>query len=131
VRPHFLLDAADGRTPCGLRVERTGAWLITNLRLAGDSAERRRGLLDAEGLQDGEGLVIAPSQGIHTFGMRFAIDVVGVTRDGRIVLIRPAVRPRRIVLSWRAFAMVELSAGAAARAAIRPGDRLVVTPLSA
>jgi len=126
VRPHFLADAADGRTPWGLRVERTGAWLITNLRLAGDSAERRRGLLDSEGLSDGEGLVIAPSQGVHTFGMRFAIDIVGVARDGRIVLIKPAVRPRRIVLSWRAFAMVELSAGAAARAGIRLEDRVVV-----
>jgi uncharacterized membrane protein (UPF0127 family) len=131
VRPHFLAEVADGRTPCGLRVERTGAWLITNLRLAGDSAERRRGLLDSDGLADGEGLVIAPSQGVHTFGMRFAIDVVGVARDGRVVLIRSAVRPRRIVLAWRAFAMVELSAGGAIRAGIRLGDRVVLTPLSA
>ena len=130
MRPHFLQIAADGRTPCGLRVERTRGWLITHLRLAGDSAERRRGLLDSEGLTDGEGLVIAPSQGVHTFGMRFPIDVVGVARDGRIVSIRPAVPPRRLVLSWRAFAMVELPAGAADRTQIRLGDRLVVEPLS-
>jgi uncharacterized membrane protein (UPF0127 family) len=111
-------------------VERTGAWLITNLRLAGDSAERRRGLLHSDGLADGEGLVIAPSQGVHTFGMRFAIDVVGVARDGRVVLIRSAVRPRRLVLSWRAFAMVELTAGAATRAGIRVGDRVLLAPLN-
>ena len=130
MRPHFLATIAKESTPCGLRVERTGAWLITNLRLAGDSAERRRGLLDSTGLADGEGLVIAPSQGVHTFGMRFPIDVVGVARDGRIVTIRPTVRPRRLVFSWRAFAMVELTAGAAARCGIGVGDRLIAAPVS-
>jgi uncharacterized protein len=131
VRPHFLAAITEKGTPWGLRVERTGGWLVTKLRIAGDSAERRRGLLDSEGLEDGEGLVIAPSQGVHTFGMRFAIDVVGVARDGRIVLIRPAVRPRRIVLSFRAFAMVELGAGAIASARIQLGDLVVLARLSA
>jgi uncharacterized protein len=132
VRPHFLAAITEeGTTRWGLRVERTGGWLVTKLRIAGDSAERRRGLLDSEGLEDGEGMVIAPSQGVHTFGMRFPIDVVGVGRDGRIVLIRPAVRPRRMVLSFRAFAMVELASGAAASADIQLGDRVVLARLSA
>jgi uncharacterized membrane protein (UPF0127 family) len=129
VRPHFLAAIANEAAPCGLRVERTGGWLITTLRLAGDSAERRRGLLARDGLEEGEGLVIAPSQGVHTFGMRFPIDIVGVARDGRVVLIRPGVRPRRLVLAWRAFAMVELREGAAAGHDLRQGDRLVTARL--
>jgi uncharacterized protein len=120
---HFLYAAANGAR-CGLRLERTGAWLIANLQLAGDSAQRRRGLLGHASLADGEGLVIAPSQGIHTFGMRFPIDVLGVGRDGRVLKIRSAVPPRRLVFCLRAFAMVELAAGAAARLGVQTGDVL-------
>jgi uncharacterized membrane protein (UPF0127 family) len=123
-RGHFLNGCGHG-TPCGLRLERTGAWVITRLQLAVESAERRRGLLGRTSLADGEGLVIAPSQGIHTFGMRFAIDVLAVARDGRVLKIRTAVAPRRLVLALRAWAMVELSAGAAARTGVGIGDRLI------
>jgi uncharacterized membrane protein (UPF0127 family) len=58
--------------------------------------------------------------------MRFDIDIVGVTRDGRIVKIRERVPPRRVVLAWSAFAFLELTAGAADRAGIVTGDRLRV-----
>jgi hypothetical protein len=76
-------------------------------------------------------LVIAPSQGVHTFGMHFPIDVIGVARDGRIVKIKSSVCPRRVVLSFRAFAMVELGAGATASARIRLGDLVVLARVSA
>jgi uncharacterized membrane protein (UPF0127 family) len=119
-----FLGAFSPGTACGLRLERTGAWVIERLQLAGDSAQRRRGLLGRGSLGDGEGLVIAPSQGIHTFGMQFPIDVIGVARDGRVLKIRRAVPPRRLVFCLRAFAMVELAAGAAARLDVQPGDML-------
>lgn len=123
-RSDFLGTLAKG-AGCGLRLERTGAWLITSLELAGNSEQRRRGLLGRQSLGDGEGLVIAPSQGIHTFGMRFPIDVIGVARDGRVLKIRTAVPSRRLVFCLRAFAMVELSAGAAERLDVQIGDVLM------
>ena len=121
-----FLGALSGDAPCGLRLERTGAWVILDLRLAGDSASRRRGLLGRASLADGEGLVIVPSQGIHTFGMQFAIDVLGVAHDGRVLKVRSAVPARRLVFCLRAFAMIELAAGAAARLDVQIGDRLSV-----
>jgi uncharacterized membrane protein (UPF0127 family) len=81
-------------------------------------------LLGQDRLPDGQALVIAPTQGIHTFGMRFDIDVVGISRDGTVVSIRTAVPPRRVVFSWRAFAIVELAAGAAATAELVIGDKV-------
>ena len=119
-----FLSALSSDAACGLRLERTGAWVIADLRLAGDSAARRRGLLGRTSLADGEGLVIAPSQGIHTFGMRFPIDVLGVARDGQVLKVRSAVPPRRLVFCLNAFAMVELAAGAAARQGVQIGDIL-------
>ena len=110
----------------GLRIERTGAWLVSRLHLAVDSESRRRGLLGRTGLEAGEGLVIAPSQGVHTFGMAFAIDVVGLSRDGRITKIRSQVPPRRIVLALSAHSILELPGGHASACAVRVGDRVSV-----
>ena len=107
-------------------IERSGELLATRIEIAGDSASRRKGLLGRDRLEPGCGVVIAPSQGVHTFGMRFAIDVVAVSREGTVVKIRSHVPPRRIVLAFSAFAILELEAGASAVAQLEVGDRLFV-----
>ena len=96
------------------------------LLTAFDSASRRRGLLEHESLDESTALIIAPSNAIHTFSMRFAIDVAFVSRDGRVVKVSPSVAPWRIAASWRGFAVIELRAGALAGSDTRPGDRLQV-----
>ena len=60
--------------------------------------------------------------------MRFAIDIVGVDREGMVVKIRANVPRRRIVLSLKAFAIVELPAGSVARTNLKLGDHLIVCP---
>jgi uncharacterized membrane protein (UPF0127 family) len=124
-RPHFFRAALGGTGVWGLQVERTGRWLATHADVAGSSESRRKGLLGQDSLPVGHALVIAPTQGVHTFGMRFAIDVVGVSRDGIVVSIKEALPPRRVLFSWRAFAIVELAAGAARGVDLELGDKLV------
>jgi uncharacterized membrane protein (UPF0127 family) len=126
-QPHFLKDALRAPDTHRLIIERTQQALVERLEIAGDSESRRRGLLSREALDPSIGFVIAPTQGIHTFGMQFAIDVVGVARDGRVVKIRSAVPPRRLVFAWTAFAILELAAGVAEGAGLRDGDRLIAT----
>jgi uncharacterized protein len=109
-------------------IERSGALLAERIEIAGDSASRRKGLLGRDRLEPGCAVVIAPSQGVHTFGMRFAIDIVAVARDGSVVKIRSHVPPRRIVMAWSAFAIIELNAGSAAAVQLQVGDRLRVWP---
>jgi len=109
-----------------LRNERTGAAVATRVLTAFDSASRRTGLLHQDALPEGSGLVIAPSNAIHTFFMRFSIDVAFVSKDGRIVKVRAAVRPWRITGALRAYAVVELPAGTLERTDTRRGDRLIV-----
>lgn len=72
-------------------------------------------------------MIIAPSSGIHTFGMRFPIDVVFAARDGRVLRLKHAMRPNRIAVAFRAFAAIELASGSLARAGITATDRLVIT----
>lgn len=129
--PHFLSSLVETSDPMGLQVERTGEWLVRQLEDAFDSSSRKRGLLGRDGLADGTGLVIAPCQGVHTFGMRFPLDIVCIARDGTVVKVREAVQPKRIVIAWRAFAILELPAGMARRVSIVQGDRVIVRACAA
>jgi uncharacterized protein len=104
---------------------RTGRVFVSQLEVAVDSATRNKGLLGRDGLEAGRGLVIAPTNAVHTFFMRFAIDVVFVARDGRVVKIRHAVPARRITAAFRAFAVIELPAGTAATE-LAQGDQVVL-----
>src|SRR5687767_9849423 len=88
---------------------------------------RLRGLMGRRGFRPGEGLLLRPAGSIHTCFMRFAIDVVFLDRDLRVLAVSPAVRPWRLRLQRGARAVLELPAGEAERVGISAGDRLTVT----
>jgi len=111
-----------------LQNSRNGQCVASEVWTAFDSKTRRKGLLGRNSMPAGSALIIAPSNSIHTFFMRFPIDIAFVTRDGRIVGIRAALPAWRIALSLRAYAVVELPAGSLARSETRVGDVLAVQP---
>lgn len=127
---HFLAAVVGQPGGFELRIARTAALLASAAHLAGDSRSRRRGLLGATGLPAGAALVIAPTQGIHTVGMRFPIDVIFADRHGRVVRLAPEVPPWRCRLSWRAFAAVELPSGTCHGLDLSVGDLLEAMPAS-
>lgn len=86
--------------------------------------ERNAGLLGTDGL-DGA-LWIRGCNWIHTFGMRHAIDVVHVTRSGRVRAVRTTQPGRLGAPRLAATAVVELEQGAAARAGIVVGSVLSI-----
>jgi uncharacterized membrane protein (UPF0127 family) len=83
-----------------------------------------RGLLGRAALGAGEGLLIRPTSAIHTFFMRFAIDVVFLDRDGVVLEVVPGLRPWRLAAKRGARSVLELPAGEADARRIWPGDRL-------
>ena len=107
-------------------VDQSGRVLVPVLEMAIDSASRKKGLLGRESLPEGVALVIAPTNAVHTFFMRFPIDIVFVARDGRVVKVRRAVPAWRMAAAWGGYAVVELVAGGADLAGIKPGDRVAV-----
>lgn len=129
MNPGFLAPLVTrGDEPLVLRHAGTGAVVADRLEAAFDSATRRKGLLGRDGLPHGAALVIAPSNAVHTFSMRFAIDVVFVRRSGEVVKVRPSMARGRIAVALMAFAVIELPAGAAGRSGVRAGDRLEIVP---
>ncbi len=85
---------------------------------------RRKGLLGRNGLEAGEGLWIVPCEAVHTFAMRFPIDLVYLDRKRRVLKVRHSVPPARISGCLRAHSVLELPAGTVAQADVSPGDQL-------
>jgi hypothetical protein len=106
--------------------ERTARPLATNVEFAATSESRRRGLLGRSGLEPSAALVIAPCSAIHTFFMRFAIDVVFVDRNGCVLKIVRDLRPWRLTGSLRAYATIEMASGALVSDSVSIGDRLAL-----
>ncbi len=92
--------------------------------VANTSQKRRTGLLKHESLPDGEGLWIAPCEAVHTFGMKFPIDVIFLSKRKEVLKIRPEMARRRMALCLRAHSVLELPAGKAAQTRTEPGDQL-------
>jgi uncharacterized membrane protein (UPF0127 family) len=112
--------------PLILRNTRTGTAVVTRLEAAFDSKSRNRGLLGRTGLAPDHALVIAPCSSVHTFFMKFPIDVMFVARDGTVRRIASGVRHWRLALSLRSFAVIETAAGVIGTSGTQPGDRLAI-----
>jgi uncharacterized protein len=102
-----------------------------NIELADTSMTRMFGLLGRRGLDAGGGLWIKPSSGVHTFGMSFSIDVVGLDRELRIVKVWRCLRPFRITsVSLKLKSVLELPCGTIAQSQMTVGDQLQAAPSS-
>jgi uncharacterized membrane protein (UPF0127 family) len=74
---------------------------------------RALGLAGLRALPPGTALHIASCRSVHTFGMRFALDLVWLDEAGRPVRVDRAVPPARVRTCARARSVLETAAGAA------------------
>src|SRR5687768_3126479 len=129
-RKHVFLSPllkAPGQ-PHRLENVRNSRILATCLIPAFDSQSRRSGLLHYKTFDESSAMLIAPSNAVHTFFMRFPIDIAFATREGRIVKACAAVKPWRIAAALRGSVVIELPAGTLARCETRAGDSLAIVP---
>jgi uncharacterized membrane protein (UPF0127 family) len=85
------------------------------VHVASSRGARRRGLAGLRSLPADRALHLRPCRAVHTFGMRFALDLVWLDADGGVVRVDRDVAPRRHRLCGAARSVVELSAGSADR----------------
>ena len=101
-----------------------GQMLADTADIADTSQKRRTGLLKHTGLGPGEGLWIVPCEGVHTFAMKFPIDVLFLNKQHKILKIRPNMVKSRIALSLLAHSVLELPAGTLDQTGTQRGDQL-------
>jgi uncharacterized protein len=74
--------------------------------------------------------LLSPCNGVHTFGMRFPIDVIFLDRDDRVV--RVAALPPGRAIPWvrGSRRALELPAGTTEAAGLRAGSQVRIEPVS-
>jgi uncharacterized membrane protein (UPF0127 family) len=105
--------------------------LATHMELADSSPKRNKGLLGRSHLAPGEGLWILPCEAIHTFGMKFPIDLVYLDGKNKIKKLCSGVPPWRLSVCLSARSVLELPSGAIRETETRPGDTLEFSSASA
>jgi uncharacterized protein len=89
------------------------------------------GLIGRTSLARGQGLLIQPSNGVHTLWMRFSIDVLLLDREHRVISVYGDLRPFRVTaINWKASGALELPAGTIAATGTQLGDLLEFEPLT-
>lgn len=101
-----------------------------SVEVADKGSSRAVGLLKHSALEPGHGLWITPCEGIHTFFMKFAIDVVFMDRKRRVRKVVPDLRPWKLSFCLPAHSVLELPAGIIARTGTAKGDQLGIEKCS-
>ena len=123
MRWHKKLVRASNRT--------RGSILGDRIRVAESGLTQVVGLLGERGLPPGDGLLIMPSQGVHTFGMLFPIDVVVLDDDWNVLALRKTMRPFRMTrVFFEAAAVLELPSGTIESTATQLGDGILLERVS-
>jgi uncharacterized membrane protein (UPF0127 family) len=99
----------------------------SHIGLADTFLTRLFGLLGKSSLDDGAGLLIRPSSGVHTMWMRFAIDVIALDQNLRVLKTWQRLPPWRLTpVSLKTRCVLELAPGQIHQLNIQPGDQLVL-----
>ena len=110
---------------------RTGEVLARRGRLADSVKTRSVGLLGSSGLDPDEALIIRPCWSIHTFFMRFRIDVLFVDKHGKLRKIVHSMPAWRMACAWGARDTIEMAPGALKRFDLQVGDPIELRPVAA
>jgi|GEM_PF-198098 len=101
--------------------------VLATLEVATSVRARARGLLGRDGI-DGA-ILLRPAKSVHTFRMRFPIDVAFCDRDLKVVKVTTLARNRATLPVVKAHAVIESEAGTMARWGVRVGDQLDIRGL--
>ena len=101
--------------------------LATDLEIATSFSARSKGLLGRTGLEPGSGILIDPCPSVHTWFMRFTIDVVFLDGKNQVVGIARDLKPFRMAGAWRATKTVELPVGTIAATGTAIGDSVEIS----
>ncbi len=106
----------------------SGKALANDLTPADSVVRRMKGLLGRKAFCYGEGLWIKPCKAVHSFGMKFPIDVVFLDRQQCVIAVIASLPPNRLTpLFFRAASVLELPSGKAEQTDTVIGDSIVIT----
>ena len=104
-----------------------GTIVANRVTVASRRLDRAVGLLGRSHLEAGEALWITPCHGVHTWFMRFSIDIIAMDADGVVVDAVSTLKPWRMRLPKPgAYSVLELPAGTLLTSPVKVGDRIQI-----
>lgn len=101
--------------------------LADKAEVADTFLKRLIGLLRRKSLSQGEALILIPSNSIHSFFMRFSIDVLFLDKSGRVIKALVSLRPWRLTkVYFKAHLTIELPAGTIEKTSTQEGDTVTI-----
>lgn len=117
-------------TPPMAALNRTrGTWLASNVRVARTHWTRMRGLIGTTNsdFAPGQALWIVPCRGVHTFAMKFSLDLVYLDREHRVIDLKENLAPWKFApFHFHATSVMELPIGAIRRSRTEKGDKIEI-----
>lgn len=111
-----------------IKISNANSDVVIDGSLADGFISRFRGLMFKKSIPDGWGLLIVPCNQIHMFNMRFALDIVYISKENKVVFIDREVPKGKVCKAVKqAHCVLEINAGTAAKLGINTGDELTVT----
>ena len=108
---------------CVINVETQNCFLSDVIKTS-NIFDRMRGLLFRAKLKPMQALWIEPCPSVHTFGMKYPIDVVFLDKNGNVLKVVDELKPYHMAMCKNAVVSLELLSGDAARAGIHIGMQL-------
>jgi uncharacterized membrane protein (UPF0127 family) len=103
-----------------------GTLLADSADVADTSEKRRTGLLKHSRLEPGQGLWIVPCESVHSFFMKFPIDLVYLDRGHKVLKVRHRMAPWRVSACLAAHSILELPAGTVQATGTQAGDQMQI-----
>ena len=127
-----ITHTLDSGKSCRLRESNSGRVVLKRLEVGQGVWQRSVGLIGRASLAPDSGLWLEPCNGVHTWFMRYAIDVVYLDRTGIVLHVAANVRPWRLCLPMKGCrSILELPSGAAERIGILVGSRYEIDEIPA
>lgn len=102
-------------------------FIALNVKAAQNFFTRSFGLLLRKSLYKDEGLIIKPCCSVHTFFMKFNIDVLFINKQNQVIAIYENVKPYRILpIHLNSFYVIELPSGSVSAKNVEKGDLILI-----
>lgn len=110
------------------RILKNDTLLFSEILVADRFITRLVGLLRTPGLTDNQGLLLKNCNQVHTFGMKFPIDVIFISKDGEILHLEHDMGPGKVSPHVKnAYWVLELKSGSCQKYHLEIHQRLIVS----
>jgi len=111
---------------CAFNISRQ-SFVNLGVAVADTPLSRLRGLIGKMEMRSDEAVWLVPSHGIHTFGLKFAIDVLYLDAQHRVIHVIENLKPWRLAgIRWQCASVLELPARSIYGSGTQVGDHLLI-----